>query len=214
MSTTMLVLILLACWRVGRLLAIDEITRGPRNWLVNKFGGPPAKPYEVEASFKPVKPDKGDGLYRRSVYTWWKRTAPAPMMMTLNASKRDVCRVHREVTDSPLQAFVLLNAPQFVEAARVMADKLILKYPDEPDTLIDEAFRSLTSRKPDATESSILRALYNEQFALFEQEPDKATALLKTGASPANPDLPAHQQAATAILINAIMNFDEAVTKR
>ena len=182
--------------------------------LVNKFGGPPVKPYEVAVSYKPAKPDKGEGLYRRSLYTWWKRTSPAPMMMTLNASKRDVCRVHREVTNSPLQAFVLLNAPQFVEAARVMADELIAKHPAAPDALIEEAFRALTSRKPDPTESSILRALYDEQLALFEKEPAKAAALLKTGDAPARKDLPAHQQAATAVLINAIMNFDEAVTKR
>lgn len=182
--------------------------------LVNKFGGPPVKPYEVAVSYKPAKPDKGEGLYRRSLYTWWKRTSPAPMMMTLNASKRDVCRVHREITNSPLQAFVLLNAPQFVEAARVMADELIAKHPAAPDALIEEAFRALTSRKPDPTESSILRALYDEQLALFEKNPAKAAALLKTGDAPARKDLPAHQQAATAVLINAIMNFDEAVTKR
>jgi hypothetical protein len=182
--------------------------------LVPKFGGPPVKPYEVAVSFKPAKPDKGEGLYRRSLYTWWKRTAPAPMMMTLNATKRDVCRVHREITDSPLQAFVLLNSPQFVEAARVMADKLLAKYPDEPDALINEAFRSLTSRQPNPTESSILRSLYNEQFTIFEKEPAKATALLKTGDAQPSENFPAHQQAATTVLINAIMNFDEAVIKR
>ena len=182
--------------------------------LVNKFGGPPVKPYEVAFSFKPAKPDKGENLYRRSVYTWWKRTAPAPVMMTLNASKRDVCRVHREVTSSPLQAFVLLNGPDFVEASRVMATKLIPKHPDNPNALIGDAFRALTSRPPSPAETTILRSLYDEQLAHFKQNTANADALLKTGASPQNKDLPADQQAATAVLINAIMNLDEAVTKR
>ena len=70
--------------------------------LVAKIGGPPVKPYDLEASFKPSKRDQGEGLYRRSIYTYWKRTAPAPAMMTLDAAKRDVCRVQRERTSSPL----------------------------------------------------------------------------------------------------------------
>ena len=72
--------------------------------LVERQGGPPSKPYDLEVSFKPVKRDKGEGLYRRSLYTYWKRTGPAPAMMTLDASKRDVCRVKRERTSSPIQA--------------------------------------------------------------------------------------------------------------
>ena len=182
--------------------------------LVQKIGGPPAKPYELAVSFKPRSPDKGEGLYRRSLYTWWQGTAPPPVMMTLDASKRDVCRVHRDVTDSPLQAFVLLNGPQFVEAARVMAAKLLLKHPGAPEPLIIEAFRTLTSRPPDARETDILRALHDEQLAQFTATPAKAEALRKTGSSPPNKDIPAPNQAAATVLINAIMNLDEAVTKR
>ena len=81
--------------------------------LVNAVGGPSVKPYDISVSFKPSEPDEGDGLYRRSLYTYWKQTAPAPLMTTLNASKRDVCRVRLEKTDSPLQGLVLLNSPQF-----------------------------------------------------------------------------------------------------
>ncbi|MCH7226499.1 DUF1553 domain-containing protein [Verrucomicrobiaceae bacterium E54] len=182
--------------------------------LVEKFGGPPVRPYDSAMSFKPAKPSGGEGLYRRSVYTHWRQTAPSPVMMTLNASKREVCRVHREVTDSPLQAFVLLNGPQFVEAARVMAAKLIAKHPEAPDAVITEAFRALTTREPVPRETEILRALYDEQLAIFEAEPAKAEELLKTGAAPQAKDLPAPRQAATAVLINAIMNFDEAVSRR
>lgn len=182
--------------------------------LVQKVGGGSVKPYEVAVSFKPTGHDKGEGLYRRSVYTWWKRTAPAPVMMTLNASKRDVCRVRREPTASPLQAFVLLNGPQFVEASRVLAAKLVAKHKDAPDALAAEAFRILTSRLPKEREARVLRAIYDEQFAHFEAQPDKAKGLLGTGAAPQPKDLPPHQVAAAAVLVNAIMNLDEAVTKR
>ena len=93
--------------------------------LVEKRGGPPVKPYELEASFKPSPRDKGEGLYRRSLYTYWKRTGPAPMMMVLDSAKRDVCRVKRERTATPLESFVMMNSPQFVEASRASAERLV-----------------------------------------------------------------------------------------
>lgn len=182
--------------------------------LVQKTGGPSVKPYEVAVSFKPTSHGKGDDLYRRSVYTWWKRTGPAPVMMTLNASKRDVCRVRREVTSSPLQAFVLLNGPQFMEAARIMGAKLLKKHADSPDALVVEAYRAFTSRLPANEEQKVLRTLYDEQLAHYEAHPEQAKGFLGIGASPAAKDLPAHQVAAAAILVNAIMNLDEAVSKR
>nr|NIP96954.1 DUF1553 domain-containing protein [Akkermansiaceae bacterium] len=182
--------------------------------LVRKVGGASVKPYEVAVSFKPANHDKGEGLYRRSVYTWWKRTAPAPVMMTLNSSKRDVCRVRREVTASPLQAFVLLNGPQFVEASRVMGAKLLKQHGNAPDALVGEAYRSFTSRHPSEKEAQVLRALFDEQLAHFEDHPDQARGLMGTGAAPEEQDLPAHEVAAAAVLVNAIMNLDEAVTKR
>ncbi len=182
--------------------------------LVNKSGGPSVKPYEVAVSFKPTNPGKGDDLYRRSVYTWWKRTGPAPVMMTLNASKRDVCRVRREVTSSPLQAFVLLNGPQFMEASRVMAANLLRKYRDSPDKIISEVFRAFTSRTPRPEEHQVLQTLYEEQIAHYKAHPELAKGFLGIGAAPEAKDLPSHQVAATSILVNTIMNLDEAVSKR
>ena len=120
--------------------------------LVRKIGGPPVKPYELEASFKPSKRDSGEGLYRRSLYTYWKRTGPAPAMMALDAAKRDVCRMRRERTSSPLQAFVLLNGPQYVEAARGLAEKVLHQHA-EPAAAVQHAFRRLTSRHANATKS-------------------------------------------------------------
>jgi hypothetical protein len=188
--------------------------------LVEKVGGPSVKPYQPAGLWKELsggedyKQDKGEGLYRRSLYTWLRSTAPAPVMMTLNASRRDVCRVRRDVTDSPLQALVLLNGPGFLEASRVMGASLLKRYPDSPAGLISHAFRALTSRMPSEAEARVLRALYDEQIAHFEAHPDQAAALLKTGEAAPAMDLPDPQEAAAAILVNAIMNLDEALTKR
>ena len=114
--------------------------------LVDKVGGPPTKPYEVAVSFKPVKHEEGEGLYRRSLYTYWKRTSPAPVMIALDAPKRDVCMVKRDTTATPLQAFIFMNDPQFVEAARVLAESLTKQHGDDTTAMIQEAFQRLVSR--------------------------------------------------------------------
>ena len=187
--------------------------------LVNKIGGAPAKPYEVEVSFKPTERAKGEGLYRRSLYTYWKRTGPAPVMMTLDASKRDVCRVNRERTSSPLAAFVMLNGPQFVEASRVFAQRLMLEQQDAkqesmPSQVLTEMFQTLTSRVPDAEELQVLEDLYRAQLAEFETHPDRATAYLKVGDHPVEPSLNTNQLAAMSSVANILLNFDECVIKR
>ncbi|MCA9213722.1 MAG: DUF1553 domain-containing protein, partial [Planctomycetales bacterium] len=181
--------------------------------LVDKIGGPSAKPYEVAVSFKPIAHEEGEGLYRRSLYTFWKRTAPAPVMMTLDASKRDVCTVQRERTASPLQAFVLLNDPQFVEASRVMAARLLADEPNIGEN-IDTAFRRLTSRRPSSTEREILTSLYEKQIEYFAANPDQAAAYLATGNQPEPHGQDRNQVAALTVLINTIMNLDECVMKR
>ena len=183
--------------------------------LVKKTGGPSVKPYEVTVSFKPVAKDKGEGLYRRSLYTYWKRTAPAPVMITLNSSKRDVCMVKRERTSGPLQSFVLLNDPQFVEAAKMLAQSQLKKTKVEKlDAVIEELFRLLTSRKPNERESKILTKLYEEQLAYFEQEKAAAEKFLKTGDAAVDKSLPQARLAALTSVVSAIMNFDECVMKR
>lgn len=182
--------------------------------MVDKIGGPPVRPYEVAVSFKPVTHDQGAGLYRRSLYTYWKRTAPAPVMMSLDAAKRDVCSVKRERTSSPLQALVLMNDPQFVEAARVMGQRLLKKHGEDIDALIEEMFRALTSRRPEESERSVMKRLYETQLAHFKQHPELSTALLKTGQAPAEPSLAAAVVAAVGMLANALMNYDECVTRR
>ncbi|MEO1995233.1 MAG: DUF1553 domain-containing protein, partial [Planctomycetaceae bacterium] len=142
--------------------------------LVNQVGGKSARPYEVSQSFKPVGHDKGPGLYRRSLYTYWKRTGPAPVMMALDASKREVCRMRRERTSSPIQALVLINGPQFVEASRFLAQRMLNKHGTDDTRTLRGVFRLLTSREPDQTEHQILERLFHQQLTHFEQNPAAA----------------------------------------
>jgi hypothetical protein len=182
--------------------------------LKNKIGGPPARPYEVEVSFKPAKRDSGDGLYRRSLYTYWKRTGPAPVMMSLDASKRDVCRVKRERTSSPLQAFVLLNGPQFVEAARMLSQRLLKQHGEQTDAALTELFRTLTSRNPHVDEIVVLRRLLDQQLKHFGEKPELADEYLNTGDAKPDASIPAIRLAAFCVVANTLMNFDESVMKR
>ncbi len=182
--------------------------------LVTKTGGPSVKPYDIEVSFKPSKIGKGDDLYRRSIYTYWKQTAPAPLMTTLNASKRDVCRVRLEKTDTPLQGLVMLNAPQFVEAARHLATDLVTRHGDDQNAIIVEAFQRLTTRAPDETEHRILSDLFTEQKAHFSSDLPAAEQLIAAGDSPAPTAEKTADIAAATTLVTTLMNFDECITKR
>jgi hypothetical protein len=182
--------------------------------LVDKRGGKPARPYDLAVSFKPIKVDSGEGLYRRSLYTFWKRTGPAPVMMILDASKRDVCVVKRERTATPLQACVLLNGPQFIEAARVLGQAMLKKHGEDVDAMVVEMFRRLTSRRPTEREREILGRGFAEQLAYFEADPKRAEAFLKVGKTVADKTLPAARIAAAGMVANTLMNFDECVMKR
>lgn len=181
--------------------------------LRTKVGGPPVRPYELAASFKPSKPDSGDGLYRRSLYTYWKRTAPAPMMMTLDASKRDVCRVKRERTASPLQALVVMNGPQFVEAARALADRLLQKHQSEIDAVLVDLFRTLTSRKPTDKDLAVLKRLWQQQQQHFQADPTAAEDYLSVGEYDGQSSDRA-ALAATASVANTLFAYDECLMRR
>ncbi len=182
--------------------------------LVNRIGGPPVRPYEVAVSFKPVDREKGDALYRRSMYTYWKRTGPAPVMMTLDASKRDVCVVKREKTSTPLQALVLLNDPQLVEAARILGQRMVGQSGGDASRLGEEMFLLLTSRQPEPREREILFRTYQEQLAYFQEFPDRAKLFLKTGEAPFREDLDVVQLAAAGVLAEMLLNYDACIMKR
>ena len=180
--------------------------------LHHQVGGPGVKPYDLKLSFKPINPDRAPNLYRRSVYTFWKRTAPTPVMMTLDSSKRAVCMVKRERTDSPSQTLVLLNGPQFVEAARATAQRLIEKHGKDEQVLVKHAFRLLTSRYPSEKERKVLSQLLAEQQEAFA-DANRAKEFLNTGEYKAKADDPV-RLAAVAALVSTLMNFDETISKR
>ena len=182
--------------------------------LSRRMGGAGAKPYDLTESFKPIGHDKGEGLYRRSVYTFWKRTGPAPVMMALDASKRDVCRARRENTATPLQALVLLNGPQFVEAARTLGEQMVREHGDNIGAMVRDTFRTLTSREPSVRETALLRRLHDEQLAVFEKDAKATEAFLSVGERRLATGLAKPRIAAAGILAKALMNFDESVVKR
>ncbi|MCC9658605.1 DUF1553 domain-containing protein [Rhodopirellula halodulae] len=179
--------------------------------LVPTVGGPPTKPYDLEMAYYPLDADEGKGQYRRSLYTFWKRTAPAPIMVTMNSGKREVCRVRRELTQSPLQSLALLNGPQFIEASRVLGQRLIKKHASDTSEMVTNAFRMLTSRHPDADEIEILRDLYEEQLELFRESPDEAKELLAVGQTKHDAEIADDELAAATILVSSILNLNESL---
>jgi len=174
-------------------------------------GGAPVKPYEVTQSFKPMGRDKGQGLYRRSVYTFWKRTGPAPVMMALDASKRDVCSVKRERTSTPLQALVLLNDPQLNEAARVFGEKMLVKHAKDRAAMLAEMFRSVTSRKAKDKELEILQRIYREQQEHFSKDPAAAKKFLAVGDAKRDDKLAVEDAAAAGVLAVTLFNLWESL---
>lgn len=179
--------------------------------LVDQVGGRPVKPYDVALAYNPLPVDQGDKLYRRSLYTFWKRTSPSPIMTTLNASTRQVCRLKREITNTPLQALVMLNSPQFIESSRVMAAGLIDQFGEDADRIVDEAFLRLTSRRPGEEEHRILTALYREQLSEFEADIDSTNEFLQVGQTPVPAEVSPARLAATTVLIQSMMNLDESL---
>ncbi len=186
--------------------------------LVRKVGGPSVYPYqpagiwEESGTHQSYPQGKGESLYRRSLYTFWRRTSPPPSMTTFDAPSRELCLARRERTATPLQSLVLLNDPQYVEAARVLAEKLCA----EPDlaSRIAKAFRLATSRTPNSKELAVLTRLYAEQKARFDARPKEAEAFLKVGDWPRDRKLVASEHAALTVVVQALMNLDECVSKR
>ena len=187
--------------------------------LVREVGGPSVFPYQptglweeagVSASYTP---SHGAGLYRRSMYTFWRRTSPPPTMTAFDAVSREVCIAKREVTSTPLQSLVLLNDPQFVEAARVFAEQLLHDHSDA-NQQVASAFRSLTSRAPNERELAVLLEMLSEQESHFKEREAEALAFVSTGESKRDEAIWPAKHAALAVIVQALMNHDECVTKR
>jgi hypothetical protein len=188
--------------------------------LSPRLGGQSVRPYQPDGLWEEAGTgahyvrSTGENLYRRSLYTFWKRTSPPPAMLIFDAPSREVCTARRETTTTPLQALVLLNDPQFVEAARVLAEQLVRQAPTDVDGQITRGFRLTTGRRPTPRELGVLRQLYREQLEGFESEPAAAQLYLKNGEHPPDPSLPSVNVAATTVLASALFNLDEFVTER
>jgi hypothetical protein len=217
--------ILLARANVSRLPA--EIIRDNAlkvSGLLNpKFGGESVMPYQPEGLWKEknnfstflyeYEQSAGDDLYRRGLYTFIRRTSPPPNMMTFDATSREVCTVKRDVTSTPLQALVLLNDPQFFEASRVFAERMI-KNKDRLEDQIRFGFRLATSRYPKQEELEILVDLYNNQYDFFRKNRDKAYQIISVGEKPRDKNIYSVKTAAMTMVANTLLNHNETYTRR
>jgi hypothetical protein len=189
--------------------------------LVERIGGPPVKPYAPpglwrgQNAFLPAYvEDRGEGLYRRSMYTFWRRTSPPPNMLAFDVPTREVCVVRRQSTSTPLQPLVLLNDPQFVEAARALGERMLRQGGKTLDEQLTFAFRLACTRRPGERELELLKRLYTMQRKLFHDDPAGAKAFLRTGNNPAPADLDADDLAAAGVTASTILNLDAATMTR
>jgi mono/diheme cytochrome c family protein len=214
--------------------------------LVPRIGGPSVKPYQPpglweelafggEFSAQKYEQDHGENLYRRSVYTFWKRTCPPPALQTFDAPEREFCIVRRSVTNTPLQALILMNDPTYVEAARKFAERLLTETPPAPlgrwwtpgpETVlawapspatprdrIAGAYRLALARPPRGAEADVLLDVYQRQLAAFRADPAAAEKLLGVGESKRNEQLDPAELAAWTSVATVILNLDEMITK-
>ncbi|MFN7924348.1 MAG: DUF1553 domain-containing protein, partial [Bryobacteraceae bacterium] len=156
---------------------------------------------------------RGDDLYRRSLYTFWKRTVPHPTMTVFDAPDREFCIVRRSTTNTPLQALTLLNDPIFVEAARRFAERAIAEGGRAPESRLAYAFQLATGRAPDSAEMRTLGKVLEQQMAAYAANEDAARKLIGVGASPRNDSIAVSELAAYTAVMNMILNLDEVVTK-
>ncbi|MDA7653798.1 DUF1553 domain-containing protein [bacterium] len=191
--------------------------------LSPKLGGPSVKPYQPPGVWKEVsgatyQASKGEGLHRRSLYTFLKRTAPPPSMLTFDATSREDCISRRIPTNTPLQALVLLNDPQFIEAARMLAQRMLLEGGDSLEDQISFGFRLVLTRKPSNPELTVLSAIFSERLesltAPTEVNADKKETIENVGEIKWKEGLDRRQlQSLTAVSL-AILNVDEAIVRR
>ena len=190
--------------------------------LEEQQGGISVFPYQPPGLWKEVmthgffpeyEVDYENGLYRRSIYSFWKRNMPPPNMLIFDASSRAECQVRRQRSNTPLQALVLMNDPQFIEGCRVLAQNAWSGSEGNLDEAIVNVFRSLTSRKPTAAEVSILRNQFNAEKQYFESNPERIRAYLSTGHQVVSAKLEPAPIAALARVTNTIMNTTEAYYK-
>ena len=190
--------------------------------LVEDLGGPSVRPYQPEGLWREVSMlasntkdftlGDGDQLWRRSLYTYWKRACPPPSLMTFDAPTRESCTIQRETTNTPLQALVLWNDEQFVEAARLLAERT-LAAPGTTDERLASLFQRCTGRAPQPDELALLSTCLNEFQNRYDAAPDDAQALLETGVAPQAMDLDPSELAAWTMVASAALNLHATITQ-
>ncbi len=192
--------------------------------LYSKLGGPSVKPPQPDGLWKAVgftgsntdtfvKDTGPDKVYRRSLYTFWKRTAPPPQMNILDAPSREACTIRRERTNTPMQALMLMNDPQFFEAARAFAERAIKEGGKTPEARIAYLFEAATARLPKQVEEALLLKTFQAHYQELEADPEAAKALITVGESVPDETLDAVEVAAWTMIANLILNLDEVLNK-
>jgi hypothetical protein len=190
--------------------------------LSRGIGGPSVRPYQPDGIWEAVamdgsntrfyKQDQGEGLYRRSMYTFWKRSAPPASMDIFNAPSREACTVRRERTNTPLQALVTMNDTQFMEAARILAERA-MQTETEFSSRISYLAQNILARPLNVRESGVVEKEFADFQAYYKEHPEDARRLLKTGERQPDPTLPAPTYAALTLLTNQLLNLDEVLNK-
>lgn len=194
--------------------------------LSPRIGGPSVSPYQPPSLWKEVShygsspataqvfiQGHGEHLYRRSLYTYWKRTVPPPSMLSFDAPNRETCTVSRATTNTPLQALVLLNDPQFVEASRAFARRILTEAPKNTGARIVFAFEECTSRLPSKNELNIIRNTLKREQNNYAAHPESATAFIKIGESQTSKNINPIEHAAWTTVASLIMNLSETLTR-
>src|SRR5262249_3153452 len=191
--------------------------------FAERIGGPSVKPYQPaglwgelgsgDMLYGDYHHDKGPNLYRRGLYTFWKRTVPAPSMMTFDAAGREMCVVRETRTNTPLQALNLMNDVTFVEAARVLAQRIMTEAGPTPAERITLAFRLATARLPRPTELQVLVNGLQQHQSEYRKNPKAALKLVSMGEYPRNEKLDVAELAAYTAVAGQILNVDETITK-
>ncbi|EDY22389.1 protein of unknown function DUF1549 [Chthoniobacter flavus Ellin428] len=191
--------------------------------LSPKIGGASVKPYQPDGVWEAVaipvsntrsyQRDSGEALYRRSIYTFWKRSAPPAALETFNAPTRETSCLRRERTDTPLQALVTLNATQFVEAARVLATHAFVATGGDDEQVIQYMAAHLLCRPLRGNEEAMVKKNQQELLAYYSAHPDDTKALLSVGDAPLDSTVPTPQLAAWTMTCNQLMNLDEVLNK-
>jgi hypothetical protein len=190
--------------------------------LVEKLGGSSVRPYQPEGLYKDMafsnmtgyNQERGEGLWRRSLYTFWKRTIMPPAMHVFDATARESCMVREPRTNTPLQALNLMNDVTYVEAARLLGERMINEGGATPESRIAWAFRLATARWPDDSESRVLLANLNAQLDYFRSHPQKAAGLLLVGERRNDGKLSSAEVAAYSVTASLLLNLDEVITKQ